>query len=84
MFNGYNACDVCDDRVIMFNPNFFECSIDSKLAWLPCPSIINYYQLMKDVPLGNDFLKKDRNSLNMKITIHVFFALPYGYLVCRI
>jgi hypothetical protein len=75
IFNGYNACDVCDGHVIMFNPNFFECSIDSKLTWLPCPSIINNYQLMRDVPPGNDFLKKDKNSLNMKITIHVFFFI---------
>jgi hypothetical protein len=58
--------------------------IDFKLTWLPCPSIINNYQLMRDVPFGINFLKKDKNSLNMKIVVHDFFALPYGYLVYRI
>jgi hypothetical protein len=39
--NGYNACDLCNDNAIMFNSNFFACSISSKVIWVPCPSRIN-------------------------------------------
>jgi hypothetical protein len=38
--NGCNACDVCNDNVIMLNPNSFACSIASKIIWLSCPSRI--------------------------------------------
>ncbi len=80
-FNGYNACDVCNGNVIMLNPISFACSIVSMVIWLPCPSRINKCQLLKDTPLGTYLLKKNRNSLNMKKVIHVFFALPYKYLI---
>ncbi len=40
-----------------------------------CPSRINWCQFLKDTPLGIDLLKKDRNSLNKKVVIHVFFCI---------
>jgi hypothetical protein len=73
--NGYNACDVCDGNVIMFNQNSFACSIASNVIWLPCPSRINNCRLLKDTPLGTDLLKKDKNSLNIKEVIHVIFCI---------
>jgi hypothetical protein len=33
-FNGCNACDMCNDNVIMFNPNSFACSIASRVTSL--------------------------------------------------
>jgi hypothetical protein len=75
---------VCDGNVIMSNPNSFACSIASRVTWLSCPSIINKCQLLKDIPPRTNLLKKDKNSLNRKVIIHVFFALPYKYLICRI
>jgi hypothetical protein len=74
-FNGCNACDVCDGNVIIFNPNFFACSIAFKVIWLPCPSRINKCRLLKDTPHVIDLLKKDKNSLNMKEVIHVIFCI---------
>jgi hypothetical protein len=83
-YNGCNACIVCDGSVIMSNPNYFAYFIAFRVTWLPCPSRINKCWLVKDIPPQTNFLKKDKNSLNKKIIIHVFFALPYMYLVCKI
>jgi hypothetical protein len=49
--NGYNACDVCNDNVIMFNLNSFACSIASKVIWLSSPSKINKCLLLKTLHL---------------------------------
>jgi aryl-phospho-beta-D-glucosidase BglC (GH1 family) len=78
---GCTACDVCNGNVIMFNPNSFACSIASKVIWLPCPFRINKCRLLKDTPPRTNLLKKDKNSLNMKKVIHVFFTLQYKYLI---
>jgi hypothetical protein len=61
--NRYITCDVCDGNVIMSSPNSFAYSIASRVTWLPCPSRINKCWLPRDIPLGIDLLKKDRNSV---------------------
>ncbi len=73
--NGPNACDVCDGNVIMPNPNSFTYSIASRVTWMLCPFKINKCQLLKDIPLGIDLLKKAIDSLNMKVVIHDFFCI---------
>jgi hypothetical protein len=74
-FNGCNARDVCDGSVIMFNPNFFAYSIACRVTLLPCPFKINKCWLLKDIPPRVDLLKINKNSLNKKVIIHVFFLL---------
>jgi len=80
----WNACDVCDGNVIMFNSNSIAYSIASRVTWSPCPFKINKCQLLKGTPRKIDLLKKDKNSLNRKVIIHFFFALPHKYLFCRV
>ncbi len=48
----------------MLNSNSFAYFITFKVTWLPCPSIINNCQLLKNIPPGIDLLEKDKNSLN--------------------
>jgi hypothetical protein len=74
-FNGCNACDVCDGSVIMFNPKKFAYLIAYRVTWLPCPFKINKCWLLKDIPLGIDLLKKDKNSLYKKVVIHALFYI---------
>jgi hypothetical protein len=35
---GCNAWDVCEGKIIVFNPNVYACSIASKVRWDPWPS----------------------------------------------
>ncbi len=71
----YNAYDVCDDNVIMYNPNSIACSIASRVTWLPCPFKINKCQLLRGTPPRIYLLKENKKSLNMKVIIHVFFCI---------
>ncbi len=68
-FNGYKIYDVWDGKVIMPNPNSCACFIVFRVTWLPCPSKTNKCWLVKTIPLGINFLKKAKNSLNKKKVI---------------
>ncbi len=51
----------------MYNPNACACSIAFSVTWNPCPSKMNECLLVREMPHGIDLLKKDDNSLNMKL-----------------
>jgi hypothetical protein len=42
------------------------------VTWDLCPSKVNKCLFVRDIPLGIDLLKKDRNSLKRKVVIHAF------------
>jgi hypothetical protein len=42
------------------------------VIWDPCPSKMNKCLFVKDIPLGIDLLKKDKNSLKRDVIIHAF------------
>jgi hypothetical protein len=46
----------------------------SKVTCEPCRSKANRWQSNGDMPLGIDFIKNERNSLNRKQVIHFFYV----------
>jgi hypothetical protein len=50
-YNGYNACDVCDGNVIMFNPKKMFILFLSRVTWLPCLSKINKFGCWRTIRL---------------------------------
>jgi hypothetical protein len=70
-----NGCRTC----FMSKPIYFSCDIFFKATWLPCPSIAKKCLLMKDNPLGINFLKTKKNSLNRKKHSH-----PSLFLHCHV
>jgi hypothetical protein len=62
-------------KMIISSPNSCACLIASRVTWDPCPSKMNICLLVKDIPFGIDFLKKDKNSLKRKVIIHVFYCI---------
>jgi hypothetical protein len=66
---------VWDGKVIMFNPNFYACSIISKETWLSCPSKINKCLLIENTTPRANFLKKNKNFMNNKKVIQALFCI---------
>jgi hypothetical protein len=62
--NGCKTRDVWDGKVIMFSPNSYVYSIVFKVTWLPFPSKTNKF-----------LLNKNKNSLNNKKIIQIFFCI---------
>jgi hypothetical protein len=54
------VCDVGESKVIITKPKSCVCSIDFKAAWKPCPSKINKWQLVLNIPLGTNLLKNEK------------------------
>jgi hypothetical protein len=77
---GCNVCEVCVGKFIMSKPQYCANFIDSKVTCEPCPSKANRWQLNGDMPLGIDFIKNERNSLNRKQVVH-FFNVAIMFLI---
>ncbi len=69
---GCNAWDVCEGKIIVFNPNVYACSIASRVTWDPWPSKMYKCLFVRKIPLGIDLLKKKRNALKRDAIIHAF------------
>jgi hypothetical protein len=75
MFRSYNAWNVWVGKVTISKPNCYACFIASGRTCEPCPSRISKWWLDWHMPLRIDLIKNQRNSLNRKQIIHVFFYI---------
>jgi hypothetical protein len=64
--------DVCEGNVTISSLNVCVYSIASRVTWDPWPLKMNKCLFVKEIPLGTELLKKERNSLKINIIIHVF------------
>jgi hypothetical protein len=64
--------NVCESNVTISNLNACACSIASKVTWDPWPLKMKRCLFVKDIPLGFDLLKKERNYLKRNAFIHAF------------
>jgi hypothetical protein len=62
----WSACDVCEGKVIISNPNSLIHSIALKVSWDPCPSKMNKCLFVRDIPLGLTSWKKIKNPWKSK------------------
>jgi hypothetical protein len=69
--------------IIMSSPNYLACLIASKVTWDPRPSKMSRCLFVRDISLGIDLLKNDKNSLNRKVVIHAFDCITIKVVVLQ-
>ncbi len=82
-FKGCSACEVWEDKVIIFKPKACVCSINSKITWDPWLFIISKWWLVIEIPHGTCCLKKERNFLKKEHVIHGFKNIVIMYMFCK-
>ncbi len=63
---------VCESNVTISSSNACACSFASRVTWDPWPSKMRRCLLVREIPLGFDLLKKERNYLKRNAFIHAF------------